>query len=75
MNLLSGDEMNVGDLVEYVPSCEPHPDQQRALGTIIRDDHAENDNYCYIVWHTADNQGWWDKRCLKVAVEVISEGR
>ena len=57
--------MEIGDLITYVDSSG-HADDPRELGTIIRDDHAENDNYCYIVWHTADNQGWWDKRCLRV---------
>ena len=61
--------MKVGDLVEYRDLCSNglHPSE---LGTIIRTDHAENDNYYYIVWHTADTQGWWDKRCLKVVSEV-----
>jgi hypothetical protein len=57
--------VKIGDLITYVDSSG-HADLPRELGTIIRDDHAENDNYCYIVWHTADNQGWWDKRCLRV---------
>ena len=57
--------MSVGDLVENVDSHgqKLNPNE---LGTIIRDDHLESDNHYYIVWHTADNQGWWDKRFLKV---------
>ena len=57
--------MSVGDLVEYIDSCgnQLRPSE---LGTIIKDDHLESDNHCYVVWHTADNQGWWDKRNLKV---------
>ncbi len=63
--------MNVGDLVEYIDSSgnQLHPNE---LGTIIRDDHAESDDHCYVVWHTADNQGWWDKRCLRVVSKYES---
>ena len=57
--------MNVGDLITYV-NLSGQADAPRELGTIIRDDHLESDNHYYIVWHTADNQGWWDKRFLKV---------
>ena len=57
--------MSVGDLVEYVDS-RGDPYTPSELGIITRDDHHESDNHCYVVWHTADNQGWWDKRHLKV---------
>jgi len=65
MNPSSGDEMKIGDLITYV-NLSGQTDDPRELGTIIRDDHLESDNHYYIVWHTADNQGWWDKRHLKV---------
>ena len=60
--------MRVGDLVEFVNSYGNRPPDYRELGTIIRNDHHESDNHCYIVWHTTDNdnEGWWDKRHLKV---------
>ena len=57
--------MNVGDLITYV-NLEGQTDNPRELGTIIRDDHLESDNHYYIVWHTVANQGWWDKRFLRV---------
>ena len=57
--------MKIGDLVEYRDSCGNQLDPNE-LGTIIRDDHAESDDHCYVVWHTAANEGWWSKRCLRV---------
>ena len=50
--------MNVGDLVEYVDSHGQKLDPNE-LGTITRADHAESEDHYYVVWHTADNQGWW----------------
>ena len=61
--------MSVGDLVEYVDSCGNRLDPNE-LGTITRDDHAESDDHCYVVWHTADNQGWWSARCLRVVSKI-----
>jgi hypothetical protein len=61
--------MNVGDLVEYIDSCGNKLDPNE-LGIIIRDDHGESDDHCYVVWHTADNQGWWSKRCLRVVSKI-----
>jgi hypothetical protein len=57
--------VNVGDLVEYIDSFGNQLDPNE-LGTITRDDHAESNDHCYVVWHTTDNQGWWSKRCLRV---------
>ena len=57
--------MEIGDLITYVDSSG-HPDDPGELGVITKDDHYENENYYYIVWLTAANQGWWDKRHLKV---------
>jgi hypothetical protein len=58
--------MKIGDLVEYVDFRGERLPDIRELGTILRDDHGESDNHCYIVWHTTDNEGWWDTRNLKV---------
>ena len=63
--------MNVGDLITYV-NLEGQTDNPRELGIITRDDHLESDNHYYIVWHTTDNQGWWDKRCLRVVSKYES---
>ena len=57
--------MNVGDLVEYIDSCGNQLSPSE-LGTNIRDDHAESDDHCYVGWHTANKQGWWSKRSLRV---------
>jgi hypothetical protein len=57
--------VEIGDLITYVDSSGA-TDSPRELGVITKDDHYENEDYYYIVWHTADNQGWWDKRHLKV---------
>ena len=63
--------MNVGDLVEYVDSHGQKLDPNE-LGTITRADHAESDDHYYVVWHTADNEGWWSKRCLRVVSKYES---
>ena len=57
--------MKIGDLITYVDSSGA-TDEPGELGVITKDDHYENENYYYIVWFTAANQGWWDKRHLKV---------
>ena len=59
-------KIKIGDLVEYVDSRGERLPDIRELGTITRVDHYESDNYCYIIWHTTDNAGWWDTRNLKV---------
>ena len=58
--------MNVGDLVEYVPSTS-YGKRQRDLGTIVRVDPAFRSGDYYIVWHTTDNEGWWSGKILKLA--------
>ena len=56
--------MNVGDLVEYKGS---HGfTSTRELGTIVRLDPEFRLEECYVVWHTTDNEGWWNVKCLKV---------
>jgi hypothetical protein len=60
--------VKVGDLVEYVDSCGEGY-EVRELGTITRDDHHESEKHCYVVWHTAENEGWWDSRHLQVVSE------
>ena len=57
--------MKIGDLITYVDSSG-HIDYPPDLGIVTKDDHYENKNYYYIVWLTAENQGWWDKACLRV---------
>jgi len=50
--------MKVGDLVEYIGShtyAEP-----------IRMDLSRTHAGYYIIWHTANNEGWWSGQCLKV---------
>ena len=49
--------MRVGDLVEFVNSYGNRSPDIRELGTILRDDHGESDNHCYIVWHTTEFEG------------------
>ena len=60
--------MNVGDLVEYVPSTS-YGKKERDLGTITKIDRSarEPDPEYYIVWHTTDNEGWWSGKILKLA--------
>ena len=63
--------MQVGDLVEYIGS-HTYGEHERQLGTIVRlrDAAAEAvgkvHGECYVVWHTANNEGWWSGECLKV---------
>ena len=57
--------MNVGDLVEYVPSTS-YGKRQRDLGTIVRVDPDFRSGDYYIVWHTTDNEGWWSGKILKL---------
>ena len=61
--------MKIGDLVEYVGS-HTYGEHERQLGTIVRlrDADAVGKVYgkYYIVWHTANNEGWWSRECLKV---------
>ncbi len=57
--------MNVGDLVEYEGS-HSYGKQARELGTVVRVAPEFRDDECYVVWHTTNNEGWWNKRILKV---------
>ena len=57
--------MNVGDLVEYEGS-HSYGKQSRDLGTVVRVDPESRPDDCYVIWHTADNEGWWSKGILKV---------
>ena len=62
--------MKVGDLVEYVG--RQILTKERQLGTIVRRRDATAEavgkvhGECYVVWHTANNEGWWSGACLKV---------
>ena len=60
--------MKIGDLVEYIGS-HTYEERERQLGTIVRLRDSEvgkvNGGY-YVVWHTANNEGWWSGECLKV---------
>ena len=60
--------MKVGDLVEYIGS-HTYEERKRQLGTIVRLRDSEVGKVYggyYIVWHTANNEGWWSGECLKV---------
>ena len=59
--------MKIGDLVEYVGG-QPRGilTKERQLGTIIRMDLSRTHAGYYIVWHTANNEGWWSETCLRV---------
>ena len=57
--------MKVGDLVEYI-SGHTYAEQVRQLGTIVRMDLSRTHAGYYIVWHTANNEGWWSEACLRV---------
>ena len=57
--------MKVGDLVEYVGG--QILTKERQLGTIVRMDLSRSHAGYYIVWHTANNEGWWSEACLRVA--------
>ena len=56
--------MKVGDLVEYVGG--QLLTKERQLGTILRMDLSRDHAQYYIIWHTANNEGWWSGACLKV---------
>jgi hypothetical protein len=56
--------MKIGDLVEY--SGFSGNTARRELGTVVRLDPEHRAEQCYIVWHTTDNEGWWNKRIMKV---------
>ena len=62
--------MKIGDLVEYVNN--QILTKERQLGTIVRlrrtTPEAVGKVYgeYYVVWHTANNEGWWSGECLKV---------
>ena len=56
--------MKVGDLVEYVGG--QLLTKERQLGTILRMDLSRDHAQYYIIWHTANNEGWWSGECLKV---------
>ena len=36
------------------------------LGTVVRVDPEFRSEDCYVVWHTADHEGWWSIKCLKL---------
>ena len=63
--------MKIGDLVEYIGS-HTYEERERQLGTIVRlrdptpKEVGKVYGECYIVWHTANNEGWWSRECLKV---------
>ena len=60
--------MKVGDLVEYIGS-HTYEERERQLGTIVRLRDSEVGKVYggyYIVWHTANNEGWWSGQCLGV---------
>ena len=59
--------MKIGDLVEY--SGFSGNTRTRELGTVVRLDPEFRSDQCYIVWHTTDNEGWWNKRIMKVVSE------
>jgi hypothetical protein len=58
--------MKVGDLVEYLGGQNLREPGERQLGTIIRMDLSRTHAGYYIVWHTANNEGWWSEACLGV---------
>ena len=60
--------MQIGDLVEYIGS-HTYEERERQLGTIVRLRDSEVGKVYggyYVVWHTANNEGWWSGECLKV---------
>ena len=60
--------MKIGDLVEYIGS-HTYEERERQLGTIVRLRDSEVGKVYggyYVVWHTANNEGWWSGECLKV---------
>ena len=60
--------MKIGDLVEYIGS-HTYEERERQLGTIVRLRNSEVGKVYggyYVVWHTANNEGWWSGECLKV---------
>tara|TARA_R100001126_G_C4815840_1_gene144218 strand:+ start:362 stop:577 length:216 start_codon:yes stop_codon:yes gene_type:complete len=64
--------MKIGDLVEYIGS-HTYAERERQLGTIVRFRDAAPKEICnkvhgeyYIIWHTANNEGWWSGQCLRV---------
>ena len=60
--------MKVGDLVEYIGN-HTYEERERQLGTIVRLRDSEVGKVYggyYVVWHTANNEGWWSGECLKV---------
>ncbi len=56
--------MKVGDLVEYLGG--QLLTKERQLGTILRVDLSRDHAQYYIIWHTANNEGWWSGLCLGV---------
>ena len=58
--------MKVGDLVEYLGSQNLRKPGLRELGTIVRVDPRRAHAQYYIIWHTANNEGWWSGQCLGV---------
>ena len=53
--------MKVGDLVSNL-----YGKPGRVLGTVVRVDPEFRSLDCYVVWHTADHEGWWSIKCLKL---------
>ena len=64
--------MQVGDLVEYLGGQDLREPGVRQLGTIVRlrdptpKEVGKVYGEYYIVWHTANNEGWWSGQCLGV---------
>ena len=58
--------MQVGDLVEYLGGQNLREPGNRQLGTIVRMDLSRDHAQYYIIWHTANNEGWWSGLCLGV---------
>jgi len=56
--------VKVGDLVEYLGG--QLLTKERQLGTILRVDLSRDHAQYYIIWHTANNEGWWSGLCLGV---------
>ena len=63
--------MKIGDLVEYIGS-HTYEERKRQLGTIVRlrdptpKEVGKVYGEYYIVWHTANNEGWWSGQCLGI---------
>ena len=71
--------MKIGDLVQYVPSCGSYLGGKIELGTITSistmGDRDHRETQYHIVWHTADNSGWWSGQVLTLARTRDNESR